>query len=228
MAQVILFAREPLPGRVKTRLAPALGADGACDLYRAFVADAVTEWCARPGFRVTVAHDPDPVPTPFLADLCRAHGASLVAQSGAGLGERMAGALRDRIAASGDAALLIGTDLPTLPCAHLDAALRLLARHPLVFNPASDGGYYLAGASPAALKRWDAVRERLFTGIPWSSGATLHATLARKGDLDVALGPPWHDVDGPADLDLLRAHLRRAPAPPLTHTRALLAGWGWL
>lgn len=224
---LLVFAKDPVPGRVKTRLAAELGPERAAALYAAFVWDPC-EALAAAGLGPVVAADPDP-DRPFFRDLAAKLGLRVEAQNPGDLGARMAAALERHLEAGAERALLIGTDLPTLPPGHLDTAARALGPGtPLVFGPATDGGYYLVGAHRTALADWPRVVDRLFTGIPWSAGDVLHRTLARAGGLDVALAPAWYDVDDPAGLARLVAHLRRSAAPALPRTRALLAEWGRL
>ncbi len=237
-AELIVFAKEPVPGQVKTRLARVVGDDGACELYAAFVSDAVARLSRLDGFAVTLAADPGP-DAPFLGALAQRHRVRIVAQGTGDLGERMAAALADRMRATGQAALLIGTDLPTLPTDHLYAALTALngGQHDprqadAVFCPAADGGYYLVGTAPHTLSRWEQLVSKLFTNIPWSHPSTLQTTLARAqaapDPIAVALGPSWYDVDEPADLDRLCRHLKRQSDPPLPDTRSILTRWGRL
>ena len=225
--EVIVFAKAPVPGRVKTRLAGELGAERAVSLYRAFVHDLLAGPLAAPDFDVTLCADPDPE-VAFFQDLAKRHGVALEAQGDGGLGARMGAALHRRITCSGAPAVLIGTDFPTLPADHLRQAGGLLSRHELVFGPSNDGGYYLIGASPSALERWDRVTERCLGDLPWSTPEVLRETLTRAGDLDVALGPVWYDVDEPGDLELLSAHLRGDGTVRVPDTRALLGEWGRL
>ncbi|MDH5526770.1 MAG: TIGR04282 family arsenosugar biosynthesis glycosyltransferase [Nitrospirota bacterium] len=220
--RLIIFAREPEPGAVKTRLIPALGADGAAALYAAFVTDMVTRMARR--FETVLSVAPGPRGTPFLHQLAADTGVTLVDQPGGDLGDRMAEALHRELSTGAGAALLIGTDLPTLPEAHLLEAETRLQHHPLVFGPASDGGYWLAGASAAARTRWHRAVSPLFApGIPWSTGTVLRDTLRRATTLRPALAPCWYDVDDPHDLPRLLRWLRQAPPEALPATRAALA-----
>lgn len=227
-ASLIVFAREPTSGRVKTRLAGRLGKDGAARLYRAFVQDTLAALAGHGGFFLTVATDPAPEKAPFLCEQARRAGADTISQETGDLGERMANALRTALEGGAGAALLIGTDFPTLPPTHLDEAATLLEGADAVFGPSNDGGYYLAGASARALKRWDEVRERLFSGITWSTAHVLRDTLARAGDLNVVLAPCWYDVDDPHDLDTLIRHLRRPRPPSVPETAKILEELGCL
>jgi len=223
---LIVFAKAPAPGRVKTRLAAGLGPERAAELYAAFVWDPC-EGLADAGWAPVVAADPDPRDA-FFQDLAAKLGLRVEPQGTGDLGARMAAALRRHLEAGAERALLIGSDLPTLPPGHLaDAARSLTEASPLVLGPATDGGYWLVGAHRGALSDWPRVVERLFTGIPWSEADVLHRTLARAKGLQVALAPAWYDVDDATGLARLIAHLGRTDAH-LPRTRALLAAWGRL
>jgi rSAM/selenodomain-associated transferase 1 len=190
---IAIFAREPIPGRAKTRLARAIGGARAAALYAAFVRDTVARCRAIDAIEIHVA-DPD-APSPFLASLA----APLVPQRGADLGARMAHALAR-------ADLVVGTDAPTLPAATLREARGLLASHDVVLSPAADGGFVLIGARGGA----SFLRE---SPIRWSSERTLADTIraARRAHRTIALTAPHHDVDTADDLRLLRAQLALDP-----------------
>ena len=118
------------------------------------------------------------------------------------------------------AALVIGTDSPTLPRESLDEAVSLVMARDVdvVLGPTRDGGYYLIGMR--------ALHPGLFEHMPWSTAAVLGRTLdrAQRLGLRVACLPTWFDVDTGADLERLRVELDASPAGPPRHTRAFLAG----
>jgi hypothetical protein len=191
--RILLFAKAPLPGRVKTRLVSALGEQRAAQLYRELLERVIGEaaagiapleiWCApdtRHGVFREAAKDP---------------AISLHTQPGGDLGERMAFATRKALTRS-EAVLLIGGDCPVLNGAHLKQAFAwLYAGADAVLGPAEDGGYVLLG-----LRR---VERELFAGIPWSTPAVLDVTRRRLGELNWSwreLEPLW-DLDREADLD---------------------------
>ncbi|MDH4228276.1 MAG: TIGR04282 family arsenosugar biosynthesis glycosyltransferase [Nitrospirota bacterium] len=220
--RLIVFARQPRAGRVKTRLAAAIGAAGAANLHAAFVTDLVTR--LAPHFPLAIYATPNP-DTPFFQTLAAATGARLARQVGGDLGARMAHALRTELENGAEHVLLIGSDLPTLPVFHLHRAVELLASaSDVVFGPAADGGFYLVGVPQGALGHWPGV-EKMFDGVPWSTPSVLSDTLARAADtaLRVAFVPSWYDVDTPADLERLTAWLHDAPPKALPCTRAVLA-----
>jgi uncharacterized protein len=197
---LIVFARAPLPGRAKTRLLPALGEKGAADLYRCFLLDTFAG-AAESGAHVLVAGD-EPEHLPALRDLAATAlpQVEVVAQSGADLGARMLNAFC-YARADHPAAVIIGTDAPTLPPSRLQEALARAATSDLVLGPCFDGGYYLVGMRTP--------QPRLFEEMTWSGPTVLVDTLARAHalGLDVSLLDPWYDVDTPEDLAVLRRHL---------------------
>jgi len=207
---VCIFAKPPLPGQVKTRLAPAVGVRGAARLAEAFLVDTVELVRSRPWTLPALAT------TGALSAtlLRRIRPLPLLSQGDGDLGERMERVLRRLLRRSGPrpAAMLLGADCPALLPEALDHARAALEGHDAVLGPAEDGGYYLIGLRrcPAGLLR----------GLPWSSSATLQATAERleRVGLTVALGPPAFDVDRPEDVVRLRELLGRDPGrAPATH-----------
>ena len=147
-------------------------------------------------------------------------GLRLVAQRGGDLGARMAQLVAGLLADGHRAALLVGSDLPTLPSAYLAEAARVLAEGAadVVLGPAEDGGYYLIGlAQPAPA---------LFEGVAWGTDGVLEATRARARAFGLRehLLPLWYDVDTAADLDRLRRDLA-PPGPGAPRTRRWLAAF---
>jgi len=193
---VAILAKAPISGQAKTRLIPALGADGAASLQRwllqrtvamALVADVgpLTLWCAGD------AHHPD-----FA--LCRAYGAVTVRHQPEGdLGDRMLMALRESTTSTGT--LVIGTDCPALTASHLrQAALALQGKDAVVY-PAEDGGYVLIGMhEPLA---------EAFSGVDWGTEFVMEQTRQRFRNMGSNWEEPltlW-DVDRPSDLERLFA-----------------------
>lgn len=202
-ARVIVFAKEPVSGRVKTRLAPALGADEAAALHRTLTDGTLTVATdAAPG-AVELCCTPDD-PHPVLTDLAQRHGVGLAAQGPGNLGERMARAFA-RTLPGGRPVLIIGTDCPVLSPAYLRQASEALADGAdAVLGPAEDGGYVLIG-----LRRFAA---GLFDGIIWGGADvcdTQRQLLAEAGFRWEELPTLW-DVDRPTDLDRYQAYLRES------------------
>lgn len=196
-AALLVFAKAPVAGQAKTRLAPALGLDGAARLQGALIEDALTRARdARPPVLQLWGAGADP--DGALAAAAQRHGASLHAQCDGDLGRRMAAALA-HASAAGRPAIVIGSDAPGLSPAQIKEADHQLGYNDAVIVPAHDGGYVLLG-----LHRCDA---SLFTGVEWGSERVLAQTRERLRALGwrhAELAPTW-DVDRPEDLERLAA-----------------------
>ncbi|MEO7151433.1 MAG: TIGR04282 family arsenosugar biosynthesis glycosyltransferase, partial [Burkholderiaceae bacterium] len=188
-ATVIVFAKAPQPGLAKTRLIPALGAQGAADLAARLLTHAV-EAAVEAGLgAVELCCTPD-ADDPVFEALARRHGLERTLQGDGDLGARMHRALA-RALHRAPAALLIGTDAPDLDAAFLRQAAAALAAHPAVFGPALDGGYALVGLTRPA--------PALFDAMAWSTSAVMAETrqrLQRLGIGHVELRP-LADIDMP-------------------------------
>ena len=188
MTRIVIFAKEPVAGRVKTRLIPALGAEGAAaravEMLDRTIAEALGSGCA-----VELCGDPDP------AGWWRGPAVSLSAQGPGGLGERLARAA-ERALRRGPV-LLIGSDCPALDRHRLREAALALEGHDAVIHPTEDGGYALLG-----LRAFDA---SIFEGLEWSTPSVAAETAARIAALGWSLheGETLRDVDEPADLALV-------------------------
>jgi hypothetical protein len=194
-----VFAKPPIPGLVKTRLAAAVGGRCAADLALALFQDtwamvATLPW-ARP-ILATTSTDTRPFGV--------AEPIETWPQGEGDLGERMERVLARAVAEAGRA-IVIGSDLPGLPAGHLDAARLALARADAVIGPADDGGFYLLG-----LRR---VPEGLLEGLAWSHPETRVATERRLEARGFAIArlAPWFDLDLPGDLAPARRALETAP-----------------
>jgi rSAM/selenodomain-associated transferase 1 len=184
VTRIIVFAKQPLPGRVKTRLIPALGADGAAKLAADMLARTVDEALGT-GLGVELCGEPD-------AGAWFERPVAKTAQGEGDLGQRLARAAR-RVLAE-EPVLLIGADCPSLDRRRLRAAADSLAAHDAVIHPAQDGGYVLLGLAR--------LEESLFEGIAWSTPTVCADTVARIEALGWALDirETLADVDEPADL----------------------------
>jgi rSAM/selenodomain-associated transferase 1 len=192
---LIIFARYPTPGQVKTRLIPRLGAVGAAHLYRQMAEQtlhhALSLAAQRPlGIGVWYTGGEAAALAAWLGPQVAYH-----RQHGGDLGQRLQAAFAGAFAQGHRAVVAIGTDCPDLNTALLAEAFDQLQHHSLVLGPARDGGYYLIGLREP--------QPRLFEGIPWSSATVLATTVERADQLGLmpAYLATLSDVDRPEDLD---------------------------
>lgn len=190
---LLVFARNPVAGRVKTRLARTLGDGAAAAVYRRLLeltldiatgveADNVAVWLAEAR------------PDATMRRLLDEHDLAWHCQHGADLGARMCGALRQALCGA-DHAVLVGSDCPEISADYLHAAFAALDDADVVLGPAADGGYVMIGVNDDY--------PPLFEGMPWGGDSVLRETRARL----TARRLRWHelatlrDVDDQADLD---------------------------
>jgi uncharacterized protein len=197
--RVLVLAKAPVPGRVKTRLSPPWTPEQAAGLAAAALADTIEVVTASAATsRVLVVDGSYPVPP----------GWTTRPQSGGPLGERLADAF------AGAPAVLVGMDTPQLTAAHLDEALRSLTHADAVFGPAADGGWWLLGLRRPAYAE-------VLRDIPTSTAETGARTLAALRGLGLTVGtlPVLRDVDTAAD-----AYAVAADCPPRSRfARAVVA-----
>ena len=216
---VVVLAKAPRAGGVKTRLCPPLSPAAAARLYRCFLLDTLDRVQALGGVTPAVAYAPRDARAFFAA---ARPGMLLVPQGGGDLGARMARVVERLLGRGFAAVVILGADSPTLPGSHLRAAVRLLgsAAADGVIGPSEDGGYYLIGLRAPC--------PALFAGVSWSTRRVLAQTLAkaRRAGRRLRLLPAWYDVDTVADLHRLAGELRRTrkSAP---RTRRLLGTSAW-
>jgi rSAM/selenodomain-associated transferase 2/rSAM/selenodomain-associated transferase 1 len=218
--RLIVFARAPVPGLVKTRLIPALGPQGAAEACRRLT-ERTIGWASRldPGGRgrVEVRTD-DGTAAPAMAAARAGGGGRAVAQGDGDLGRRMARAFAEAFSSGARRVVLVGADLPDLTPAHIREAWRLLRGADLVLAPAFDGGYGLIGLGRPC--------PALFEDISWGSEKVFEQTLSRAAAAGLAaeLLPPLRDVDRPEDLAFWRNRERGALSviiPALNEAAAL-------
>lgn len=193
--QLIIFAREPEKGKVKTRLQAVLTQEQSLRLYKCFLKDAVetarTIDCDRRIIAWTSSGDQPRGLRRMAPEF------EFYEQRGNGLGDRMYNALRT-FCASHTATVITGSDSPGLPGMYISDAFTALKKNDLVLGPTRDGGYYLIGVRKPCL--------HLFSDVKWSSPDVLRCTLenARALGKRTAMMPRWFDVDTPEDLERLR------------------------
>lgn len=200
-AALVIFAKAPIPGQVKTRLCPPLTPDEAATLHGSFVLDTLERTTAAVAkFQLPLDRYLACAPSSthvFFKIMEERQGVSVIDQVGDDLGSRMNQSFETLFKQGYKRVLIIGTDAPSLPLERYQQALTALASHDLVLGPALDGGYYLIGLTRPI--------PDLFTGIPWSTEQVLALTQEKAGALGLktALLAPWRDVDTIDDLQAL-------------------------
>jgi rSAM/selenodomain-associated transferase 1 len=212
---MMIMAKQPQPGTVKTRLSPPLSPQAAAALYRAFLLDKIAQVGTLKAVSPVIAYTPCAARDFFAA---MAPQFLLVPQQGADLGARLSNSFAQLFAADYTGVLAIDSDTPTLPSAFLQQAVDHLARSQsdVVLGPSEDGGYYLIGLR--------ALHRELFEDMSWSTAAVFSETIRRayaKG-LTVSALPSWFDIDTPEELARLRAALRQSQGGVPHHTRQFL------
>jgi rSAM/selenodomain-associated transferase 2/rSAM/selenodomain-associated transferase 1 len=204
--RLILFTRQPVPGRVKTRLMPTLGAEGAAALHRRLTLRAfrtAEAWRAKTNAILEIRFDggSEAAMRHWLGD-----GPLYRPQGEGDLGERMARGFEENFREASPATVIIGSDCPALGTASLTATFDGLTRHRAVLGPANDGGYYLVGLTKPA--------PELFRGIAWGTDTVLAESVRVLEQLNT---PPLllerlDDVDRPEDLAAWRRIVEKEEA----------------
>ncbi len=190
--RLIIFAREPQNGQVKTRLLKGLRAPEVTRLYKAFIRDILNAAelvrCTEKAIYYT-----GPKTIPFLSRFRKK--IALFEQKGKNLGERMYDAFKESRKLGYEKTVIIGTDTPDIRPVHIQNAFRRLSDHDIVLGPSRDGGYYLLG-----LKR---PYRALFDDIPWGTQHVLPLTLKKAKWLKkkVIELRPLEDIDTMSDLE---------------------------
>ena len=191
---LVVVAKAPVPGKVKTRLIPHFSPAEAADLFRCFLRDRIKEMGQLKGIDLAVAFTPAEARETFAR--IASNGFKLFAQKGGDLGQRLNNVFIEMLAKGYDAVSIIDSDTPDLPVSLVKQSFQTLMseRVDAVFGPCDDGGYYLVG-----MRR---PHPELFQDIPWSTPAVLTITLERAAKLGIRtkLLPGWNDLDTFEDL----------------------------
>jgi uncharacterized protein len=201
---LVVMAKAPREGEVKTRLAPALSPSEARRLYVAFLGDtfAMMEdvMGEREGLGLALCYTPEGAEEAF--EEVEREGSIMIPQRGDDLGERLTNCFADLFSLGFESVVVIGADSPTLPGEYVfDAFECFETDDDVVIGPTEDGGYYLVGMRK--------LHGRIFEDVPWGTGGALDATIerAREAGLDLVLLPEWYDVDTPEDFERLKSEL---------------------
>ena len=185
---IIIFAREPVAGQVKTRLIPALGAEGACQLYTQLLEHTLHTMTHSFLADIIVCITPESEEQYFL-QMPQAHLFFLSVQYGQDLGARMYNALASALK-SYSKAILVGTDCPFLTPKDLQEAINALDHSDMVFSPAYDGGYVLVGAKKT--------HSKLFAHIDWGTEQVMEQTRTCLKKYGVS----WQELSKQYDIDV--------------------------
>jgi rSAM/selenodomain-associated transferase 1 len=213
---LVVMAKAPRPGMVKTRLTQGLPVEAVTELYRCLLDDTIA--LARSLGTVEVAIMCPASDVEELTHLARSV-ANVVAQKGDGLAAGLTSVFAHFTAPDRQRVVAFNSDSPHLPPSVLGNAFEVLTAHDVVVGPTDDGGYYLVGAKAA--------HPTLFDGDGMGTKSALDAFLARARELQLSVGftDPFYDIDVEGDLTRLAAELQLAPARA-PRTAAWLKQWG--
>jgi len=211
---LVIMAKAPRPGAVKTRLAPSLSTDAVTSFYCCLLEDTLALARSLRGVEVAIM-----CPEPDAFELAEFAGNSvrIVAQQGEGLAAGLTSVFA-HFAEHGRRVIAFNSDSPHLPGSVLQDSFETLNSHDLVVGPTQDGGYYLVGAKTS--------QPALFARDGLGTSSALESLLARAQtqQLSVGLAQRFYDIDVAGDLTTLAAELRAAPAKA-PRTAAWLAEW---
>jgi rSAM/selenodomain-associated transferase 1 len=200
---LVVMAKAPRPGAVKTRLTPSLSPEGVTSFYRCLLDDTLALALSLRNVEVAIM-----CPQSDVKELAQLAGGqvSVVAQSGEGLAAGLTSVFAHFAEGRGHRTIAFNSDSPHLPPSVLEGAFDMLATHDVVVGPTHDGGYYLVGAK--------AGHPRLFVRDGLSTSSALETLLSRAQvlSLSVAFAETFYDIDVADDLVRLAAELRFAPA----------------
>jgi rSAM/selenodomain-associated transferase 1 len=199
MNAIVIIAKEPKPGSVKTRLTPPLDSYTASKIYHNLLLDRIEQVESLKGANHFLAYFPKAslnffeniIPPSF----------TLLPQKGKDLGERLSNIFNSLFKYGYERIIILDSDSPNLPSKHISEALEILNETDLVLGPCEDGGYYLVGLSSNI--------PQIFQGIPWSTSEVTELTIEKARALNkrISLLEKWYDVDTIEDLKRLRTEL---------------------
>jgi uncharacterized protein len=213
---LVIMAKAPRPGAVKTRLTPSFPLQAVAAFYGCLLGDTLALARSLGGVEIAImCPDSDVNELACLAG----HGAHVVAQKGEGLAAGLTSVFAHFVEGHQRRIIAFNSDSPHLPRSVLEEAFETLAAHDLVVGPTYDGGYYLVGAK--------ASHPTLFTGGGLGTSSALERLLSRARVLELCVGftDPFYDIDVVDDLIRLAAELQRAPARA-PRTAVWLEQWG--
>jgi uncharacterized protein len=213
---LVIMAKAPKPGAVKTRLTPRLSLQAVTAFYRCLLDDTLALARSLVGVEIAIMCPDSDVNE--LASLT-GQGVRVVAQKGEGLAAGLTSVFAHFVEGSQRRIIAFNSDSPHLPRSVIEEAFEILRAHDLVVGPTDDGGYYLVGAK--------ASHPTLFSGSGMGTSSALERLLSRARVLELSVGfeDPFYDIDVADDLIRLAAELQRAPARA-PRTAVWLKQWG--
>lgn len=219
---LVIFAKAPRAGQVKTRLIGALTAEQVAELYICFLRDTFAGMEAvqeeRENLSLVLCYTPAEELEAFEA--AEIEGCLLLPQRGDDLGERLSNCFADLGELGFTSIVILGADSPTLPDEIVQEAFeRLREPTPAVIGPATDGGCYLIGMQqPSPL-----LAQQLFAHIEWSSAQVMSQLQARAQQIGIRLYlcPEWYDIDTPEELTKLKQQIAAGEVAPKYTSRYL-------
>ena len=199
---LIVFAKAPVAGTVKTRLQVDIGAEKTVEIYKSFVAG-ILDTCSRMKetdrfLGCAPSRDDD-----FLSGLAERYDMRTFNQSGDSLGSRIFNAFRYCSRKGYEEIVLIGSDSPSIPADFIKKAFLELKKKDLVIGPCFDRGLYLIGARREKINR-------IFRSIELDTGEDVNRILDKVNDINISLSllPFWYDIDNVNDLKFLKLHMK--------------------
>lgn len=200
MGSIVMFAKAPDPGKVKTRLTSHMSDIDAASFHEAFVLDTLDILATFNNTEIYLACYPDNKHR-FFKEIEDDFDIKSFTQRGGDLGERIENAFLYLKGEGHKEIVVLGSDSPTLPVEILNEAFQRLKKNKLVIGPSLDGGYYLIGISGNV--------PELFSGIDWGTDKVFDETVkkAKESGLDFSVLPFWYDIDTIKELSFMQIHL---------------------
>jgi rSAM/selenodomain-associated transferase 1 len=216
---LVIMAKKPAKGKVKTRLCPPLSQEQAMNLYRSFLLDKIEQVSMVKNVLPALAFTPESAKKFFREIVPKNF--ELIPQNGLDLGERLANVFKNMFSKNFEQTVIIGSDSPTLPTMSIEKSFSLLNKKDIdvVLGPCDDGGYYLIGTK--------FFFSNLFEEISWSTSKVFNETIKRieESNLRLATLPVWYDVDSMDDLKRLVKeifHKKNSVSSIAKHTKEFL------
>lgn len=189
---IIIFAKAPVPGQVKTRLESHLSQEECSKLHSSFILHVIDIARSVESATILLACHPE-TDHPFFQRITNTYGIQLIRQIGSDLGERITNSIKYALEAGFEKVIVLGSDSPDLPAQYIREGIKALDVKDMVIGPSVDGGYYLIGGK---------MMLPVFEGIPWSSSDVFKATLekALRTGVTFSVLPEWYDIDTWDDL----------------------------